>query len=620
MNRKFNFSFILLIALLPFQVVANFSPDTIRVESSFEQLSLQHYSKILRTNEESPELVWQHITNTETGEQAQLTVGYITELYWLTFSIKNGSDDFKNLMIEVGNPQIDYLDFYETTNNTVKLISKTGDKLVFSKRLVQNKNFIFPIHLSPGETKTFLLKVDKRNSSLNFPIELWDATRLAERDYDNNLGYGIYFGIILLCLLYAALAFIFLKQSIYIWYFLWIMGSALYVGTALGFSFQYIYPNTEDFNSYFRVYLMAGTFLTFIKFSQQFLSFKSLTPLIHKITNYIFWIIIALMIGSMFAFDFYERNSLFFLPLNNLLALTGGLLVMLGAVITFKRQPKISLFFLVAFSMLAIGFTIITLSEFGVFPADKIKVNPVLIGSCLEILLFSLALTYQVKKVYDERNDLSLKIAHQQKDLLRAYVEGVEKERERISRELHDNIGSRLSSLKRFFFKSNLTPQAEEQIDILCEDVRTMSHQMAPPSLKIGGLRQLLRKLVLEIKEGTDLKIDIQYYDVPEELNEEYANHIYRIVQEGLNNILKHAQATQADIQLFGYEQELILTIEDNGKGFDPTRKETSGIGLKNIKARAESLNGVFEISSNANFGTNMMIRIPLAHHTQSSQ
>ncbi|MCZ8216726.1 MAG: ATP-binding protein, partial [Cyclobacteriaceae bacterium] len=132
-----------------------------------------------------------------------------------------------------------------------------------------------------------------------------------------------------------------------------------------------------------------------------------------------------------------------------------------------------------------------------------------------------------------------------------------------------------------------------------------------PPSMQVSGLRQLVQQLTEETSKQTGINIEAQYYDLPDTMHGETVHHLFRIVQEGLNNIVKHAQASEVDLQFFVHENELVLTIEDNGRGFD-TSKNASGIGLQNMKVRTESLNGHLDISSQPGNGTHIMIRIPM--------
>jgi signal transduction histidine kinase len=352
----------------------------------------------------------------------------------------------------------------------------------------------------------------------------------------------------------------------------------------------------------------VAIFLFLFKFSQSFLSLATYEPVVTRWINYLLWGFGLLASVSVFSLEFLTENGIWVIPVINSLLIAGGLLTFFAAVRTWKHQPFIVVFYFTAFGFLLIGYMIMNLSEFGIIPIEDMLVNPVLIGSSIEILIFSIALTFQMRKIYQERNRLSVSLARQQKELLRAYVDGVEKERERIARELHDDIGSRLGSLKRFLDNSAHSAALQNQIDILCTDVRNMSHQLSPQALKIAGLRQLVTDLAETTQQHTGIAVSAQFYDWPEELPEETAHHLFRIAQEAVNNAVKHAGATEIDLQFFNHENELVVTIDDNGKGFD-LQKHAGGIGLKNIRARAESLQASFEISSTPGQGTSLLIK-----------
>lgn len=113
-----------------------------------------------------------------------------------------------------------------------------------------------------------------------------------------------------------------------------------------------------------------------------------------------------------------------------------------------------------------------------------------------------------------------------------------------------------------------------------------------------------------KFQKSSGLKISFEYYDVPE-INEELATPLFRIIQEAFQNVLKHAKATQIEMQLVGYENELVLTIDDNGVGF-VAGSSTSGNGLINMNIRAEAMHAQMEISSQPGSGTNIILSVPL--------
>lgn len=614
-----SFRIFLLLCLFFKETIASQFPDTIKLSTLPERFSVIRSALVLATTDDlSAEEAWKQLQQTKEYSKA-VTVGFTSNIFWVGLTLENEQSTSQRCILEIDNPQIDWLYVYEATlTDSFSLHTETGDKHLFAKRPLLHRNFAIPLSLSANESKTILVKIDKRNSSLTFPIYLWSEQGFHEKSYSENLWFGIFFGTIVLCLGYAMMAFVFLRKALYGWYFMLVLTSATYLFTALGYSFQYIYPNVLDFNSYFRVYLIAALFLFVAKFSQNFLNLPKYQPLIHKLINSILIIMGFMALCGVVAIDFMTRNGLWIIPIINSLMLIGGLLLIFGAIRTFGNQRTTVAIYFMAWGSLLMSYLIMTASEFGVISVENFPVNPVLVGSSLEIFIFSIGLTYQVRKIYNERNLLSLSMARQQKELLKAYVEGTEKERERIARELHDDIGSRLGSLKRFIDSKARNIELENQIDIICRDVRTMSHQLAPPSMQVSGLRQLVQQLTEETARQTGLTIEAQYYDLPESLSGETVHHLFRIVQEALNNIVKHAYATEVDLQFFAHDNELVLTIEDNGRGFD-TSKNASGIGLQNIKVRTESLNGTIEISSQPGSGTNIMIRIPIPEQTPSS-
>ena len=144
------------------------------------------------------------------------------------------------------------------------------------------------------------------------------------------------------------------------------------------------------------------------------------------------------------------------------------------------------------------------------------------------------------------------------------------------------------------------------KIDQICQEVRDISHQMLPTNIALTGFQQSIRELI----ENTPINCHLQFYDFPEDLPKEKQIHCYRIIEESLQNIQKHAYADTVDIQFFGHPDELILSIDDDGIGFDKSNVRL-GLGLHNIQTRSENMNAKLTISSQPDLGTNLLIQIP---------
>lgn len=205
-----------------------------------------------------------------------------------------------------------------------------------------------------------------------------------------------------------------------------------------------------------------------------------------------------------------------------------------------------------------------------------------------------------------------------QKQLTQATIEGQEKERSEISRELHDNINQILVTIKLYLelalddskLKDDLIKRSAEKIMYCINEIRTLSKSLAPPSLNDYGLVEAITELIENIRLTKTFNIDLKVkLDSINQFNSLQQLYIYRIIQEQLNNIIKHANAKNVWVELIENYQSIDLIIRDDGKGFNPKEK-SGGIGLTNIQNRAELLNGTLEIVSAINEGCLLKVKI----------
>jgi signal transduction histidine kinase len=194
-----------------------------------------------------------------------------------------------------------------------------------------------------------------------------------------------------------------------------------------------------------------------------------------------------------------------------------------------------------------------------------------------------------------------------------------EQERMRIAQELHDGIGQILSTSKLILSSVQETiPEPDvleypmQLVDNACQEVRNISHNLAPVAFMKGGLVPAIEELVQQINLSNKVFVRLNHIDIHKtEQNDEII--LFRIVQEVINNMLKHAQATQIDINIYTQKDELVLSIKDNGKGFDTKQIEQSkGLGWKSIFSRASLLNGKVFVQSDSNKGTTVQLNIAL--------
>jgi signal transduction histidine kinase len=198
-----------------------------------------------------------------------------------------------------------------------------------------------------------------------------------------------------------------------------------------------------------------------------------------------------------------------------------------------------------------------------------------------------------------------------------ALLEGQERERKRIINELHDGVGQLLTVIKMQVDLLEIDDKSKSdikaQINDAITEVKRISYHVMPQAIVDFGLEAALKGLCDTISRYSGIVIDFRYIqEYGQKLDFDISISLFRIVQEGLNNIAKHAQASHVTLHLLDKEDEVYCILEDNGKGFNESDLVNyAGSGLRNIRERAMLLNGSAEINSRPGSGTTIEIHIP---------
>ena len=202
-----------------------------------------------------------------------------------------------------------------------------------------------------------------------------------------------------------------------------------------------------------------------------------------------------------------------------------------------------------------------------------------------------------------------------------AEITAMEKERARIAADLHDELGPMLSAVKLRVGSFDLPDEddqeqqrkTEEHLDGLMKRMREISYDLIPNTLIRKGLAVALQEFVEYTNQAGKLNIILQIED-PVTVGEQKAIHLYRIVQEIINNTIRHSGASFLTMELKQKDSTLFLETKDNGVGFDhyAAAKGKGGIGLRNIYSRVEIIGGQMFVESEKEKGTNYMFEIPL--------
>jgi signal transduction histidine kinase len=207
------------------------------------------------------------------------------------------------------------------------------------------------------------------------------------------------------------------------------------------------------------------------------------------------------------------------------------------------------------------------------------------------------------------------------RDSLRRVLDGQELERERLARELHDETGQALTSillgLKNVEDADDLetmrtaTQELRELVVSTLRDVRRLAVELRPKALDDFGLVAALERLVETFSEASGIQVQVEARLGQKRLPHELETTLYRIVQEALTNVVKHAHAQNVSILLVRRDASVTLVVEDDGAGFDPDTVREDGLGLVGMRERVALLNGRLTIESSPTGGTTLVVEVP---------
>ncbi len=254
-------------------------------------------------------------------------------------------------------------------------------------------------------------------------------------------------------------------------------------------------------------------------------------------------------------------------------------------------------------------------------------IKNVILVSVILLMIFSVAfgVLFYRKKQIEQDARINSEIALQKDIRSKAIIEAEEKERIRIAKDLHDGVGQLLSAAKLNLsnLENSLQSLSTDQdiafknalslVDDSVKEVRVVSHNMMPNTLLKQGLASAVREFITKIQNTPNLKVNLEMVGLNHRLEQEKESVLYRVIQELVSNIIKHAKASQLTLQIIKHDKELSIVMEDNGIGFDVSKINMfDGIGLKNIISRVEFINGNIHFDSTQGKGTTVTIEVPL--------
>ena len=573
----------------------------------------------------------------EVSQRERFQFGYTKHGHWLRFRIAAAQNeaagaDSLHLTLNLANPYLEKVAAFLGRNGMAEPLPLS----------LPGRNLRFPIRLAAGDTATVLLHIPFSRYPLDFKLALEKLEPGRNVRKSEEIILIVFFCLWFVYLLQLGLA-IRITRLRYFWnYFAYVLLVGVFVFADLGLGRQvlwghYTYPQ-----------LLALPFLTnaYLIFGVRFVQLHFQTPRRYPIHDQVLKLMRIMVAGLLPVALFLPVASLgvahFFSYLHTVLYILTCVALFWLAVTAIRRRDKRSP------GLLLIGFLVhgasilYTLLEWlrivppmswtSQLAAQGIVFSlhtplVLLLGLLIEMGVILYIGIRQFRLMLSDMEHMGHVLAAQKQQQMNALVLGMESEQKRIARELHDGLGGSLTALK--FKLEHLLTNGEDtptlrkklaevvvDITVLQEELRTIAHNLMPkPLYKLGllpAVEQLLqrfRRLNPRLELHFFHNVDLQGID---ELPKIY---LFRIVQELLNNLHKHSKATEAWLQFVRSDGLLLITLEDNGQGFQPKRvlEQKKGLGLGNIRYRVEeALGGRFSIESTPGQGTVVSIEIPL--------
>lgn len=550
------------------------------------------------------------------------------EFYWLTFTLKNDQLTDDVFYLQLHEPWLKLAKMYRKTDHGFVQIGQSGMKLNFGERPYSHYDIVFPLALHSKSHKTYLVFIDNRGYNLNVLPSIKGDQAFSNEEKKEYMFMGIFTGVMFFSILINIFLYLSLKEKIHLLYAQYVLCMLYWMYCSISFDFQYLYP---DFPAYAYISEYIAAALALITMANLITSFLQVTHENSRFKwgmdflKYLFWLLMPACLVINYWFD--QDIELKILFLRIFVGAVILLTILFYIVAIEKILQKVMLAWLYVIGGVFLIFGIIKHSVYvlsGNLNSSMQSIpNDTQIGLAFEAIIIFMGIVYRYNLYKDEKEKLLLELTLNQKETLQKIVAAQEDERKRIAQDIHDDVGSTLGTLMLHISnipenRSVVDTEAhyKKSIDIgrkAINDLRSISHDLLPKDFAERGIFYILKKRVDELNIISNIRFTLITEGDDQGIENIFSITIYRIINELINNTLKHSQANLATIQLLITDTEIMVMLEDNGIG-GSTVKGSKGIGMRNIYSRTDFLNGKINIDDSP-AGTSVIIEIPIEHN-----
>jgi diguanylate cyclase (GGDEF)-like protein len=430
---------------------ANAQPVLVLDERSPDRIELRGHLGVLRDPDGSLDAA------AARGRRAQfetltpgsgLNFSYASGAIWLRLVLKSALPQPGEWRIELDYASLDHAELHDGT----AAVQRAGDRLTIGERTIAHRNPVFAARLAPGETRELLLRVWSEGS-LTINPGLWRADAFHAHSEDTYFAYALYFGMLLALAAYNLLLFVALRERVFLFYVLFVVGVGVGIGSIYGLAGQYLWPNALEWSNRALIVGFAITGIVGPLFTRDFLGTARVAPRWHWWLAAAAWLHVAVLAVGLFA---PLRAGMQTMSATTMV----GCVLMLGCGIAcaMRDVPGARLYVL-AWTAILIGGVLMALRNFGLLPTNFVTLHGMQVGSALEMLLLSFALAARFNQIKLEKAQAQAQALSAQQRLVASLQEHERELAQRVA-ERTDELGAANERLRELALRDPLTSLA----------------------------------------------------------------------------------------------------------------------------------------------------------------
>tara|TARA_R110002049_G_scaffold26294_1_gene91663 strand:+ start:550 stop:2964 length:2415 start_codon:yes stop_codon:yes gene_type:complete len=573
-------------------------------------------------------------------EGPSTNLGFTESNYWLRLSIKNISENLLHYFLETGRPITDHVDLYLVTEGEPLKVLNNGDLIPFKERSFAHRKIIFPLDLKPGKVYQVYVHYQSDGEVINLPLELHTPTSLVQSSYQKQLFHGLFYGILLLAGAVYLFFYFGIGEKSFLLYSVYVLSVALLHMSLDGYFIQYINPASGWLNK--NAILISATLsaMAFGRYAQIYTNVKNWSKGSNKVLNLLLSALVILLICVVFI----PNGKAIYYPAVNLLSFLLLLVLITTVLLSFVKGQKLDFFFTLAIFSFTVGFFILIFNNFSLIPNSFFTENGSKIGTGVEIIFLSLAMSNRIRLLKSEKGKLQeialqkskesneiksyflSNISHELRTPLNAII-GLTQSIREINKE--ESINSNLDVIQYSsmgllgaiddVLDYSKIEKGELRLEEVPFDLKKMVHQLAAsferqakdnglefifeevgnlPELLIGDKRRMeqiiqnLLKNALKFTLKGKIGFKVEAIEIPND------------------QVLLNIQVTDTGVGIKEKKLERLFASFTQGQNDDKRKFGGLGLGLCIVKALVDLNQGKIEVQSEEGVGTTVSLQI----------